>query len=155
MLALGAITVLYSVWSLFYLSTVPFTYETAFGMTHEEIVSFNHGVSTWVDLQVSLKTLYVSLILATGVLICFVSYFGYRRAEKWAWFALLLGPIFPLLSGTITVRDNVLNGLYGVSAIDMPIKLVISLLVPFYILGLALSAGTIFRPAQNTGTNRL
>ncbi len=140
MLALGLITIAYSLWALFYLTTNPFSYERAFGVTHDQVGTFNHGMSTWIDLQLSLKVVYVSLILTIGVLIALVSYHSYRKAEKWSWFALLIAPLFPLLAGILTLNEKFLQGIYGVAAIDVPLKVVISTLIPLYILGLVLSA---------------
>jgi hypothetical protein len=109
-------------------------YHVAFiGEEATEAITNNPGLTTLARVFVRLTG---TLFLSAGILLLAVIYYGLRRAERWAWWATLIG--MGVVTGPTAAITRPIGG--------FPATLAIILLVLF-VAGIALAAMGIFRVA--------
>ena len=88
--ASSVIMVIYSLLFLFFLLSSP----TPTGKTWAEITAFSPGLASFLDLTITLSGV---AILGLGIFGMVIARISYRRAERWAWFALWYLVIFTVM----------------------------------------------------------
>ena len=88
--ASSAILVIYSLLFLYFLLTSP----SSTGKTWEEITAFSPGLASLLNLTIALSG---AAMLGLGIFGMVIARISYRRAERWAWFALWYLVIFTVM----------------------------------------------------------
>jgi hypothetical protein len=110
-----AIPIVFRVWSGRFLLFTPRVDEILFGRTPADIVA---GEPAVLEVQLFYVDLAATLLLALGVLLGFLTWFGLRPGHRWAWWAGFISVIVAAASLARVALPYILQAPFGVA--DVP-----------------------------------
>lgn len=108
-------------------------HEDFLGMTMQDIADFSPELATLAGIFVRLAG---TLFISVGVLLIAVIHFGLKKAERWAWFATLIG--MGVINAPLVAITRPVGGFPWFSAIAMLVV---------FVLSIALAGREVFRKA--------
>jgi hypothetical protein len=116
-------------------------HEVFIGMTMEELGEDNPNLATLAGIFVRLAG---TLFIGVGVLSIAIIHYGLRKAERWAWWAILIG--MGVVNGPMVAITSPVGG--------FPWTLVIVLLIVF-VIAIGLAAREVFKKAAEKPTTNI